>query len=195
MTPYRFYKTYHPIQLHFTVETFDMFKYNGKSNVLDQDQFEKKKEYDKYEYYARTIEDKDVVTFCVFNFLQTHNWLYVQHEESKKRYLDGMKFYSAFSYNINADYAKVKKIKDEKQISFDDLLHDTPSGNKAPLLQMFLQKMVSLEFICLLNRTYKLVELWSDKYYIDPLISAELLRIKKYTPFVEIFRKHGSKYF
>ena len=73
MTGYETYTLYNALKLHFTKESFDFFKYHGKTNVTSE-QFENRK--DKYHFYklSRKITDRDeMILFLVYNFIEKEN--------------------------------------------------------------------------------------------------------------------------
>ena len=70
MTGYETFTTYQALKLHFTQDSFDYFKYNGKSNV-SVTSFENRK--DKYHFYKlsrRFAQKDDLILFVVANFLE-----------------------------------------------------------------------------------------------------------------------------
>lgn len=188
MSPYKFYKIYWSVKLHFTSQ-FDLFKYAHPPFATLED-FGARRDYFEFESKARRmIDDQYTLEFCVFNFTNNHNWLYESFEIAKECYIDKKKFFGRFKDNIKSDNAKVQHVKNEKDITFDTLVKTTAGGNKAPLLQMYLHKVVSLEYICVVDGHLDFVDNWADEYVNDPLVSSELFKIKKYAPFVRKFGK------
>ncbi len=70
MTGYETFGIYESLKLHFSKDTYDFFKYNGKTNHSVQS-FENRK--DKYHFYklSRKYTNKDaLIDFLVANFLE-----------------------------------------------------------------------------------------------------------------------------
>ena len=70
MTGYETFSLYQALKLHFTNESYDFFKYNGKSNV-SVTAFENRK--DKYHFYklSRKFTNKEeLISFIVANFIE-----------------------------------------------------------------------------------------------------------------------------
>ena len=71
MTGYECYVLYHSLKLHFTQESYDFFKYRGKSRI-NVDSFEKRK--DKYYFHklSRKYNHDEFIDFLVSNFVRNH---------------------------------------------------------------------------------------------------------------------------
>lgn len=70
MTGYETFEIYQALKLHFTSDSYDFFKYNGKTNV-SVTAFENRK--DKYHFYklSRKCTNKDdLINFIVANFVE-----------------------------------------------------------------------------------------------------------------------------
>jgi len=186
LSPYKLFKIYHAVNLHFN-SSYDLFKYNQKTSTT-KDIFENRKDCLRFDYWVSKIQSpEEALAFCVFNRLRDKNWLYNSYDEAKDCYLQHKKIYSTFSKYVREEYDKIQKIKDERKIKFEALIQPTVSGDKPPLLQLYLQHRISIEFLCVIDLNYSVVDLWCNKYINDPLISEELGLIKKYTPFVRKF--------
>ena len=184
LNAYRFFTIYSTIKLHFTSE-YDVLKYQGKTKAISFDAFNERSDCMVYETWRKRLKsEEEAVSFCVFNWLESHDWLYHDFKIANEVYISKKKFYSALTRNIKADQELVQKIKTEKGLTFDKLINKTASGNKSPLLQMYLQHIVSLEYICMVNHSRNITDLWSSEYSNDPLVCDEVFKIKKYTPFV-----------
>ena len=69
MTGYEAYGLYESLKLHFSKDSYDFFKYNGKTNI-SLNTFDNRK--DKYHFHklSRKFSDKDVlINFLVANFI------------------------------------------------------------------------------------------------------------------------------
>ena len=89
MTGYETFGIYQALKLHFTQESYDYFKYHGKTNI-SVSAFENRK--DKYHFYklSRRFTVKDeLIDFLVANFIEdTHMWVgKLLEDEADTRYL------------------------------------------------------------------------------------------------------------
>ena len=187
ISPYRFFKIYSAVQYHF-ISNYDFFKYGGKTNNLTKDIFNGRIDTSRFEIISKKFDDIEIaLKYCVFNFLYDEQWLYNSFDEAKDRYLNSIKFYSNFTENINKEYEVINKRKDVRGVSFIDITKPTRSGNKPPILQMFYQHTISIEFICIANMVDNFISSWSSS--LDPLVKSDAIKIEKYSPFVKLFNK------
>ena len=189
VSPYRFFSIYRGVQLHFT-SSYDLFKYAGKSKSITKEAFDNRKDRQRFVYWSEKIGSaEECLKFCVFNFIKDSNWFYGTFESANENYNKKLGYYSSFKNNLKGDSEYITKLRREKEILFDDMLIETPNGNKPPLLQLYLNNIISVEFLCLLDKTYIFVDGWKEKYSNDPLITSELFKVSKYCQFVVIFNK------
>jgi len=188
ITGYKFFSVYQSIKLHFT-SSYDHFKYAGKSKSISREKFGLRNDYQKFVFWANKLNDEnEAIRFCVFNFIKSDSWFYDSFESAKSIQVEKEGFYGAFKHNISKSVTLIKKIKEENVDI--NIFEETKSGNKPPLLQLYLQHAVSMEFICILNHANNFVDSWLYKYSNDPFITQELDKIKKYSPFVLLFSKN-----
>ena len=187
ISPYGFFKIYHPVNLHFT-STYDVFKYNSKIKNINRDMFEERNDKVMFEILSSKIDNVETaLRFCVFNSLRNSLWLYDAFEISKECYLNSNKFYSNFTRNIKQDYDVIESIKRSKQIPLSDITTPTRSGNKPPIVQLLLKNSISIEFVCILNSNSNFTDTW--KSCLDPLVQDYRIKICKYTNFVLKFNR------
>ena len=189
MPPYEFYKIYSAIKLHFNTK-YDFFKYSNKSKSINVDAYEKSKDILLFEMAANKIKDRrDAFRYCTFNFINNKNWLYLPLNDATDVFLNKQKYYARFKKNILVDCEFVENVKKEKGTSYDEILRSTKNGNIPPFLQMYVGNYISIEFACIVNITRDYISSWEVEYKEDPLLANEILKIKKYTPFVKLFSK------
>lgn len=187
ISPYRFFSIYQGVHLHFTT-SYDIFKYAGKAKTITVEAFQNRKDHQRFVYWAEKIQSQeDALQLCVFNSLKSSSWFYGSYEQAKDVLLEKRLFYSMFTKNMMQDYNTIQQLKKDKGVSLDTLIKPTASGNKPPILQLYFQGGVSLEFLCLLNNEYNMVDYWMDS--LDPLVKTESERICKYTKFTVLFSK------
>ena len=159
MTGYETFSLYQALKLHFTQESYDFFKYNGKTNV-SVTTFENRK--DKYHFYKlsrRLAQKEDMIDFIVANFVEDENaWVgSLLLEDAEVNYRKHQKVIQSMSYNFESECRDL----------FDGL--DDPNsilrvGDDYPtLLRKALRKEVTIETVCLLNNQMGFVPVWSKK--------------------------------
>jgi len=69
MVPFDTYKTYLALKNHFTKDSYDYHKYQGKSRASLQSFYKRRDRY-WFEKLSRQKEDKEVIDFFVANFIR-----------------------------------------------------------------------------------------------------------------------------
>jgi hypothetical protein len=160
ITGYEAFCLFQSLKLHFTSDSYDFFKYNGKSRV-SVDSFENRK--DKYHFYklSRRLPNKDeLILFIVANLLHNDNlWVGdLLTEESETIFRERQKILQSLSYTFENDCRKL----------FDGIdnpneLLQSDDGDYPVLLTKTLQKEVQIETLCILNSILKFFPMWSKK--------------------------------
>ena len=159
MTGYETFTTYQSLKLHFTQDSFDYFKYNGKSNV-SVTSFENRK--DKYHFYKlsrRFAQKDDLILFVVANFLEDDSsWIgKLLEPEAETIHLKHQKVMQSLSYIFEND---CRKLFDGQNPN--DVLQ-VINGEHPILLEKTRQKVTHFETFCLLNKILNFIPSWSNK--------------------------------
>jgi hypothetical protein len=182
ITGYETFGLYQAIKLHFTTDSYDFFKYGGKSKI-SVDAFENRK--DKYYFYklSRRLSSKDeLISFLVANFVQDENcWVGNLLEESSDIiYRERQKVQQGISYHFQNDCDKV----------FDSVFNPNEvikvvNGEYPILLTMALRKEIEIETLCILNKLLQFFGHWSPNIS-DTIRWPEYRRkVLKYSPFIQ----------
>ena len=177
MTDFEAYKLYISIKNHFTIDSYDFFKYNGK-NKLTVSSFQKRK--DKI-FFLKLAKHSELQDFLVANFsINPKAWVkeLAYGPEAEKNYKDWLKKQQSFSYIFKQE---IKKL----EYSFNDLF--IVHKNQHPLLlKSYLQKDISLETFCLLLKYSNCFKHWDIQLCDDPIWNSTRKLVLKYTPFIKI---------
>ncbi len=180
MTGYETFSLYQAIKLHFSQESYDFFKYNGKSNI-SLNAFDSRK--DKYHFHklSRRYQDKDdMINFIVSNFVENEKtWVgSLLQDEAEVNYLKHQKIIQSLSYMFENDCKNVFEGEDDP----NSLLKT--EGDYPILLKKALRKEIHIESVCLLNNILNFVPVWTKK--INDTIHWPNYRIKvlKYSAFL-----------
>lgn len=159
MTAFEAFTLYESLKLHFTRDSYDYFKYNGKTNHSPQT-FENRK--DKYFFYklSRKYKDKEELSeFLVSNFLNSDKvWVgTLLAEEAEVTHRNRQKILQSLSYTFEND---CRKLFDEVKNPNDILVTD---GDYPLLLTKTLRGEISIESLCILNSILNFLPMWDKK--------------------------------
>ena len=183
--PFDSYKTYLSLKNHFTKDSYDYFKYCGKSRATLQS-FYKRKDRMWFEKVSRQKTDQEVVDFFVSNFVSCNDpetlWIGEMIKEGEERYQNWQKKIQSLSYLF----------KEESQSLFEENKFQEVfncSKGHPPLLKKFLTGKVSLETLVIYDKILSYSSNF-DKKLKDPVWETVSRRIKKYNPFlnIDVFR-------
>ena len=181
MTGYETFGLYQALKLHFTQESYDFFKYNGKSNV-SVTTFENRK--DKYHFYKlsrRLAQKEDMMDFIVANLVEDEKtWVgSLLMQESEVNYRKHQKVIQSMSYTFENDCKLIFRdcILNPNEVLMTD-------GDYPVLLKKALQKSVNIESMCLLNNILGFVPMWSKKIADTIHWPNYRMKLLKYSAFI-----------
>ena len=181
MVAFDAYRCYLSLKNHFTKEHYDYHKYGGKTRATHQ-AFYKRKDRFWFEKFARAKTDKEVEEFFVSNFVSSTDpgtmWIGDMIKNGEARYVDWKKKVQSLTYTFKQE-SKELFSKDK----IDDVL-DCSKGHP-PILKSYLRGNTSLETLVICDRIVGYRERF-DKKLKDPVWETVSLKIKKYTPFLNI---------
>ena len=182
MMPFDAYRCYLSMKNHFTKDKYDYHKYRGKSRATVQS-FYKRKDRFWFEKLARNKSDQEVVEFFVSNFITCTDpgklWIGEMIKEGEGRYTEWKKRNQSLSYVF----------KEETEFVFSDGNFDSMfamDGTRHPqILKEYLRKNISIETLVILDKILGFRENF-DSHLKDPVWETVSMRIKKYSPFLNI---------
>jgi hypothetical protein len=179
--PFDAYKCYLSLKNHFTKDSYDYFKYCGRTRASLQS-FYKRKDRMWFEKVSRQKTDKEVEEFFVANFVSCNDpetlWIGEMIKEGEERYQNWQKKVQSLSYLF----------KEESQSLFEENKFDEVfkcSKGHPLLLKDFLKGKVSLETLVIYDKIFMFTKNF-DKKLQDPVWETVSRRIKKYSPFIHI---------
>lgn len=181
ITGYETFGIYQALKLHFTTDSYDFFKYGGKSKI-SIDAFENRK--DKYHFYklSRRLQSKDeMIDFIVAQFIHDDNaWIgNMLDEQADSIYRQRQKVMQSLSYTFENDCHKIFN-----DTSNPNVVLQSEDGDYPTLLTMTLQKDVEFETLCILNRMLNFLPMWNKKIADTIRWPQYKRKIEKYTPFI-----------
>ena len=182
VTPFETYRTYLSMKSHFTNPKYDFIKYGGKSRAT-MTSFNKRKDKYWFEKTSRKYSDKEIVDFLLSNFINATNpqnlWIGEIINSGERTYAEWMKRQQSLTYLFKEQSNELLSNKKLNEV-FDC------SNNKHPIvLKKYLGGEISLETFMILEKVFSFVKDF-DKKLKDPVWETVSLKIKKYTPFINI---------
>ena len=188
VTPFETYRTYLSMKSHFTNRKYDFFKYGGKSRAT-MSSFNKRKDKYWFEKTSRKYSDEEVLNFLLSNFVTTDNpqnlWIGEIINSGERNYAEWMRRQQSLTYLFKEQSSELLSQKDLNEV------FDCSKGHP-PLLKKYLGGEISLETLTILEKVFSFVKNF-DKKLDDPVWESVSLKIKKYTPFININVFHYKK--
>ena len=179
------YKIYLAIKLHFTSESYDYFKHQGKTTAR-LNTFTKRRDRYFFHKLSKSYSHNDCINYFVSGFINGDNlWIGdVVGKTASDNYAKWQRRIESLSYVFSGDIDTLFEFIEEKGIKFDDLFK-VKSGQHPPLVKLFLADKVSLETMIILddilgytkqfNKQIQETVIWPKKYNL----------LKRYKPFLK----------
>jgi hypothetical protein len=181
MTPYEVFEIYHSLKLHFTQESFDFYKYNGKSRI-SLDAFDKRKDKWHFAKLSRKFNNKDeLINFLVSNFLEDDKtWVGSLLEPNADiLYQQRKKVLQSLSYFFENDCRLLfEGMNDPNEII------RVKNGDHPILLRKTMQKVTQTETLCILASLLKFFPMWKEKIQDTIIWPNFYMKVLKYSAFL-----------
>jgi hypothetical protein len=179
-TGFAAFALYNALKLHFTSDSYDYFKYNGKTNV-SRDSFANRK--DKYSFYklSRKFNLDELKGYYVANFLE-HNdkWIGdMAGPVGEENYRKWQKRIHSLTYTFENDIVKLL----DSVISPEELL-SVNSGSYPKLLLQSMEENVGLETLIIMDDIMNFFPMWTKKIDDDIIWPTFKRTCEKYKPFL-----------
>ena len=189
MTPFDVYKQYLAIKNHFSKPNYDYFKYAGKSRASIKS-FNTRKDKYWFERMSRQKTDDEIKNYYVANFVESDTpdrlWIGEIFRDGEQKYQNWMKRQQSLSYLF----------KEQSQTIFLDYdldeIFDT-SKTHPIILKKFLSGQITIETMVIYNKIFLYSDIF-DRKLKDPVWESVSLKIRKYSPFLNIDIKQYKKY-
>lgn len=173
MTGLQAYQLYLSLKLHFTSDSYDYFKYGGKTRPVSQTKFDVRKDRYQFEKLAR---HPDPINLLVSNFIvEDLRWI---GDINIGCYTDWQKRTQSLSYLFESEIKQLSN-------NFNDyfLVRD---GQHPKILTMYGQGAFSIETMVILNEIIQCFDFWNRKIS-EKVIWPQLERkFRKYKPFLKV---------
>jgi len=188
VSPFETYQHYLSLKNHFTNPKYDFFKYGAKTRA-SVTSFNKRKDKYWFEKTSRKYSDKEVVDFLVSNFTATDNpqnlWIGEIINSGERNYSEWMKRQQSLTYLFKE---QSNELFSENEL---ESVFDCSKGHPI-VLKRFLSGNISLETLVIYYKIFLFGNKF-DKQLDDPVWESVSLKLKKYSPFLNIDMFHYKK--
>jgi len=178
-TGFEAFKLYTALKLHFTSDSYDYQRYNGKTNV-SKETFTRRK--DRYYFYklSRKYGLEQLRDFYVANFVSGNDkWVGSMLQDGEENYTKWTKIQQSLTYPFENDIIYMS----DKHHPLDWIY--PRNGNDYPmLLKEMMQGGIALETVVILVDMMELLPMWKERIQEDIIWPSYKLTIQKYIPFV-----------
>jgi len=170
---YKVYLEYMAIKKHFN-SSYDYFKYNGKTKSSYESFLSRKDAYS----FQKISKKKDYKNFILANAIEDKNmWINsLLEDKANYIYLEWKKRNDAITFHVKDS---LSKLKDDFKLNF--IIKD---GNYPHVIDLYLQKEISIEVLCILTKMTNSKIYW-EKTVVDKVIFPDIMnKVDKYLPFI-----------
>jgi hypothetical protein len=186
MSPYECYVDYLALKRHFTTESYDYFKYNGKVSAK-QDSFQKRK--DKF-FFEKISRHRDPHEFIISNLIKNPRaWVrdIAYSDVAESNYQDWIKKKQSLSYIISNE---LSHLHDDFDSNFKVL-----DGQIPHIIALYLGNKISLETVLICVDILGCLPYW-NKVLKDNIIWTDMgMLIRKALPFIKYDKSKIKKIF
>ena len=181
VTPFETYQHYLSLKNHFTNPKYDFFKYGAKTRASITS-FNKRKDKYWFEKSSRKYNDNEVVDFLVSIFVSADNpqnlWIGEIINSGERTYADWMRRQQSLTY-LFKEQSNELFLENELETVFNC------SKGHPIVLKRFLSGKLSPETFVIYDKIFSIVKDF-DKKLLDPVWECVSLKIKKYSPFLQV---------
>ena len=178
------FKIYLAVKLHFTTDSYDYHKYEGKVNCK-LDTFTKRNDRYFFHKLSSRYNQNDILGFFVSNFLfDSNKWVKsLTGQDGNDVFTDWKKRNESFEYYFRNDCVCIVNDFATKHLSFDDGFN-VFGGQHPRFFQLVLSKKISYETAVVFNKILSYDKRWNKQIVEQVVWPIHAKRLKKYEPFV-----------
>ena len=193
-TGFEAYSLWNALKLHFTSDSYDYFKYNGKTNV-SKTSFTTNKS--KYQFYklSRKYDMEELKNFYVANFIEGKgDWVGELLQDGDENYAKWQKRQQSLTYAFENDIIQMFDSVDGAEFwSIEDYFKPI-DGGWPMLITKMMHGQISLESVCILVDILGCMPRWEKQITDDIIWPSNHRLIKKYTPFIQYDKDKFKKF-
>lgn len=180
---FRVYVDYLALKRHFTTDSYDYHKYNGKVRAS----FESFQTRNDAFFFYKLSRNKNWHNIILANILKNPNvWIRELLEETGESiFAEWEGRIDSLTYTFKDDLSRLKENYPENFIPLN--------GQHPYIMSLYLQNKISIETFTILSNISNIYDRWSNEI-VDKVVARDIIRLsKKYYPFLEIDRKKFSE--
>lgn len=181
MSPFDAYIQYLSLKNHFSKDKYDYHKYGGKSKASIES-FNKRKDKYWFEKLSRQKSDEEIKNFYIANLVEADDpntlWIGNVIRFGETSYKEWVKRQQSLQYIFTQQSQEMLSSSNLEEL-FDC------SRQHPPILKMFLSGKIDIETLVIWDKIF-LFRNNFDKKLLDPIWESVSMKIKKYTPFLNI---------
>lgn len=182
MTGYEAYKLYVALKNHFNSDTYDFFRYGGKTRA-NAKSFEVR--HDKY-FFVKLAKHKNPQDYIVANIIEDNPNVWVGDLVNEQRAEDNYRSWLKRTQSLTYFFQNELDMLDTKDYNKNILV----DGNNHPLLLLrLIQKDISIETVVILNELCPFFRYWNRNIEEDVIWPMYYKKCKKYRPFLQFDRE------
>ena len=192
-TGFAAYALWNALKLHFTSDSYDYFKYNGKTNV-SKSTFSTNKS--KYHFYklSRKYNLEELKDFYVANFIQGKgDWVGDLLQDGDENYTKWQKTQQSLTYTFENDIMYMFDSVDGAEFWHIDDYFKPIDGGWPMLITKMMHDKIKLETVCILIDIFDCMPRWEKQITEDIVWPTHRRIIKKYTPFINYDKQKFKK--
>lgn len=184
-TGFEAYSLWNALKLHFTSDSYDYFKYNGKTNV-SKNTFTTNKS--KYQFYklSRKYDLNELKNFYVSNFIEGKgDWIGELLQDGEENYSKWQKRQQSLTYIFENDIVFILEAYEQDR----EAVFKVYNGQQPDLLGLMLRGKIALETVCMLDDAINFLPIWKKKITDDIIWPNYYRLLTKYKPFIQYDKK------
>jgi hypothetical protein len=184
-TGFEAYSLWNALKLHFTSDSYDYFKYNGKTNV-SKNTFTTNKS--KYQFYklSRKYNLNELKNFYVSNFIEGKgDWIGELLQDGEENYSKWQKRQQSLTYIFENDIVFILEAYEQDR----EAVFKVYNGQQPDLLGLMLRGKIALETVCMLDDAINFLPIWKKKITDDIIWPNYYRLLTKYKPFIQYDKK------
>jgi hypothetical protein len=170
-------------------DNYDAFKYNFKTRA-SLESFNKRSDRYFFERLSRKKNTQEIKEFFLSNFVAatTPQSVYVPNlvQEGEETYINWKRRVESLSYMFKTEVEVFVPKEDFNKFFICE------NNQHSPMIRKYLQKGLSIETLVIFNEIFDYIKSY-DKILDDPIWEMVRLKVKKYSPFLNINRDKYSK--
>jgi hypothetical protein len=186
MNGFEAYKEYLAVKNHFSLDSYDYIKYNGRISASEAS-FLKRKDKFFFTKLGRRFDRQDELRdFLVSNFLHNEKiWVgNLLDEKHLEVYKSWQKKQQSLSYVLRSDFSTILSFIDNHNVTFDTLF-DMRDNELPLLLQLQQEDTIQVETSIVMDKVLGFFRRWDKKVEDDIFYPIVRKRIKKYEGFID----------